>query len=90
MILSEKRFAVQRILSTGEIHFYDDLNCALKHSHVDDPGKLYVRPYGGEDWMEASQVKYVSGLMTPMNSAHGAVLEGGTLSFDEVAVKFKE
>lgn len=90
MVLSEKRYAVQRILNNGEIHFYDDLNCTFGHGHHKDDGKLYVRPYGGENWVPAEDVKYVGGLRTPMNSGHGAVLEGGTITFEELQHKFKE
>lgn len=90
MILSEKRFAAQRILSNGEIHFYDDINCALGHGHHHDEGKLYVRPYGGENWVPAEEVKYVGGLRTPMASGYGAVLEGGTVTFQELLQKFRE
>ncbi len=90
MVLSEKRYAVQRVLSNGDIHFYDDLNCALQHKHDEDKGTLYVHPHGDEKWVLAEQVKYQSGLRTPMNSGYGAVTEGGEISFSEIQEKFKE
>jgi len=90
MVLSEKRYAVQRVFSSGEVHFYDDLNCALSHKHEgSDEGILYVRPFGGEEWMKAQDARYQGGLMTPMNSGFGAVKEGGALSFGEVQQKIK-
>lgn len=90
MVLSEKRYAVQRVLSSGEIHFYDDLNCALQHKHDEDKGTLYVHPHGKDQWVPAEEVKYQSGLRTPMNSGYGAVSEGGERTFSEVQEKFKE
>lgn len=90
MVLSEKRYAVQRILSSGEIHFYDDLNCALQHKHDDDKGTLYVHPHGADKWVRAEEVRYQSGQRTPMNSGYGAVMEGGDTSFSELLEKFKE
>ncbi|MCM2348797.1 MAG: hypothetical protein NDI69_02170 [Bacteriovoracaceae bacterium] len=90
MVLSEKRYAVQRVLSNGEIHFYDDLNCALQHKHDEDKGTLYVHPHGKDQWILAEQAKYQSGLRTPMNSGYGAVNEGGEITFSEVQEKFKE
>ena len=90
MALSEKRYAVQRIFPTGEIHYYDDLNCAISHKHeAPDDGNLYVRPFGGEEWVLASEAKFESGLMTPMNSGYGAVKEGGTINFSEIIQKMK-
>lgn len=90
MALSEKRYAVQRIFPTGEVHYYDDLNCALSHRHeTQDEGNLYVRPFGTEEWILATEAQYQSGLMTPMNSGFGAVKEGGTLNFTEVTQKIK-
>ena len=93
MILSEKRYAVQRVLPSGEIIYYDDMNCALKHSHnknqAGDEGILYVRPYGGEVWIRADEAKYASGLMTPMNSGYGAQKVGGTINFSEIRKKFQ-
>jgi|SRR5665647_1752336 len=90
MILSEKRYAVQRILKNGEIHFYDDLNCALAHHHKDNEGTLYVRPFGVEKWVLTNEVSYQSGLRTPMGSGIGAVKESGNLSWQQVKEKFKE
>ena len=90
MVLSEKRYAVQRILNSGETHFYDDINCALKHKHSDDDGKLFVRPYGDEKWISAEKVNYQSGLRTPMNSGYGALKTGGDTTYQELIEIFKE
>lgn len=90
MVLSEKRFAVQRILNSGEKHFYDDINCALKHNHLDNEGKLFVRPYGDEKWVSAEEVNYQSGLRTPMNSGFGALKTGGDTSYQELREIFKD
>lgn len=90
MILSEKRFAAQRVLPSGQIFYYDDLNCAIKHQHGKNEGILYVRPYGDEIWVEAEKAKYQSGLMTPMNSGYGAVKEGGTIEFSEIKQKLQD
>lgn len=90
MVISEKRFAVQRILSGGQVYYYDDINCALKHGHASADGKLFVRPEGGSDWVPAESVSYESGLRTPMNSGYGAVNSGGTVSFEEIQKKFRE
>lgn len=84
MILSEKRYAVQRILNSGQIIFYDDMNCALLDPTHKDEGKLYVRPFGGDDWVAAEGARYNSGFQTPMNSAIGAMKNGGLLNFKEV------
>ena len=89
MVLSDKRFAVQRVLPTGRILYYDDINCALKHNHGDAEGVLYVRPYGDEKWVPAEEAKYMSGFMTPMNSGYGAVKDGGTINFSEIKQKFQ-
>lgn len=89
MILSEKRYAVQRVLSSGEILYYDDLNCALNHDHLTKGGTLYVRPYGGDNWVEAEKAMYSGGLMTPMNSGFGAQKIGGTINFTEIKKKFE-
>jgi len=90
MVLSEKRYAVQRILPSGEVHFYDDLGCALKHDHAPHEGKVFVRPHGGDDWVPAEEAKFLSGLRTPMNSGFGAVKEGGEMSFDDIQKIFKD
>ena len=91
MVLSEKRYAVQRILDSGETHFYDDINCAMKHHHhPHEEGKLYVRPYGDEKWVPAEEVTYQSGLRTPMNSGYGAMMSKGDTSYQELVGKFKE
>ena len=90
MVLSEKRYAVQRILSSGDTHFYDDVNCAIKHNHFHEEGRLYVRPYGDEKWVPAEEVKYQSGLRTPMNSGYGAMKNGGDTSYQDLLEKFKE
>ena len=84
MILSEKRYAVQRILQSGQIIFYDDMNCALEDANHKDEGKLYVRPFGSDDWVPAETARYNSGFQTPMNSGIGAMKNGGTLTFAEV------
>lgn len=89
MVLSEKRYAVQRVLPSGGILYFDDLNCALKHNHGNDEGILYVRPDGGEAWVPAEEAKYQSGLMTPMNSGYGAVKDGGTINFAEIKQKLQ-
>lgn len=90
MVLSEKRYAVQRILHTGEVHFYDDMGCAMRHDHTPGDGKLFVRPHGGEEWVSAEEAMYLSGLMTPMNSGFGAVKDGGKMTFAEVQEEFKD
>lgn len=90
MVLSEKRFAVQRILPDGQVHYYDDIVCAMKHNHPHDEGKLYVRPDGGDDWVPAEAATYESGLRTPMNSGFGAVKSGGPVKFQEILHKYKE
>lgn len=90
MILSEKQFAVQGILKTGEIHFYDDLICALRHGHKDDEVTHYVLPYGSDKWILARDAKYASGLRSPMGSGFGAVSENGTVNFGEIKSKLKE
>ena len=89
MVLSEKRYAAQRILPNGEVHFYDDIGCAMRHNHTVDDGKLFVRPYGGEDWVPAEEAMFLSGLRTPMNSGFGAVRKGGKMSFADVQKEFK-
>lgn len=90
MVLSEKRYAVQRIFPSGEVHFYDDIVCAMKHGHAHNDGKLYVRPYGGQEWIPAQDAKYLSGLMTPMHSGIGAVKEDGKMSYTDVIEHFKD
>ncbi len=89
MILSDKRYAVQRVLPSGGILYFDDINCALKHNHGKDEGLLYVRPYGDELWVPAEEASYLSGLMTPMNSGYGAVKDGGTINFTKIKQKFQ-
>jgi copper chaperone NosL len=89
MILSEKRYAVQRILSNGEVHYYDDIGCAMKHPHSHDDGKLYVRPDGGNDWIPAQEATYQSGLSTPMNSGFGAVKSGGSVNYKDILKKYE-
>lgn len=89
MVLSEKRYAVQRLFPNGEVHYYDDIICALKHNHAPDEGTLYVRPHEGNEWVQAKDARYLSGLMTPMNSGFGAVKEGGAVGFDEIVKKFE-
>lgn len=89
MVLSEKRFAVQRLLPSRRILYYDDINCALNHKHGNEEGSLFVRPYGDEVWVPAEEAKYVSGLMTPMNSGYGAVKENGEINFSEIKQKFQ-
>lgn len=86
MILSEKRYAAQRVISAGKRYFYDDLNCAIEHSLREDEKKslLYVRPDNQEQWFEATKVRYKGKLMTPMNSGYGAVLDQGEYTFEEV------
>lgn len=90
MVLSEKRYAVQRILPNGQIHHYDDIVCAMKHGHAPDEGKLYVRPDGGDEWVDAEKATYESGLRTPMNSGFGAVKSGGPVSFQDILHKYKD
>lgn len=87
MILSEPRYAVQLIGPDNRTRYYDDLSCALNHQ-TEMPelqkGTLYVRPYGAENWIETSTARYTKGLMTPMNSGIGAVIDGGSLDWDAV------
>lgn len=90
MILSLKRFAVQRILPTGKVLFYDDMICALKDNQFAHQGTLYVRPFGGDTWVLANTVKYSSGLMTPMNSGYGADNSNGNINFDQVQKNIEE
>jgi len=89
MVLSEKRFAVQRILKSGQVHYYDDIGCAMKHPHAPDDGKLYVRPDGGNEWVPAEEATYESGLRTPMNSGFGAVKKNGPVGFPEILHKYE-
>lgn len=90
MVISEKRFAVQRIFPNGEVHFYDDIVCAMKHGHDHNEGKLYVRPHDGNDWVPAEKATFESGLRTPMNSGFGAVKSDGPVSFQEILEKYKD
>lgn len=90
MVLSEKRFAVQRILATGETHYYDDIVCAMKHSHTPDDGKVYVRPDGGDEWVPAEESTFEKGLRTPMNSGYGAVKSNGPVSYQEILHQYKD
>lgn len=88
MILSEKRYALQRILPTGKVLYYDDVICALKHDHShEEEGVLYTRPKGSDEWVRADEASFKSGLMTPMGSGFGAVQEDGGMDFEEVKEK---
>jgi copper chaperone NosL len=87
MILSEPRYAAQLVGPGNRTRYYDDIGCALAHMNADPQlkkGKLYVRPFGGDVWVEASKARYVDKQLTPMNSGVGAVAEGGTLDFEAV------
>lgn len=86
MILSEKRYASQRVISAGKSYYYDDINCALKHNLSDEEKKstIFVRPFDGVEWVDAASVNYDEGLMTPMNSGFGPVKQGGKINFNDV------
>lgn len=90
MILSEKRYAAQRVLTSGKTYYYDDINCALIHRHGVNDGVLYVRPHGGSEWIDAKKARYNAGLMTPMDSGVGAVKDGGNLSFEDIKDKWSK
>lgn len=86
MTISERRYAAQILGPGSSLRYYDDLGCALRDRHEKglQGGQLWVRPHGGEQWAEASQSRYQSGLHTPMGFGFGAVTQGGNLSLAEV------
>ena len=92
MILSEKRFAVQKVFESGHRLYYDDINCALLHPLPSEfEGKLFrmfVRAYPSENWVLAEQSMFKSGLLTTMGAGFGAVSEEGDYSFEQVKKLF--
>lgn len=89
MALTEKRFAVQRLLKNGEIHFYDDLKCAFAHNHKkDDEQSMHVRSPTGDSWVKAEDIHYEDGLQSPMGGGI-APTSTGKMTLENVKNKFR-
>lgn len=87
MTISERRYAVQIMGPGAAVRFYDDLGCALNdRSHKPElrEGRLFVRPFGGEAWVEGGAASYAANLRTPMGFGYGAVTTGGTLRLSAI------
>lgn len=87
MSVSEHRYATQIIGPGSTVRYYDDLGCALRDRRRKpelQQGKLYVRPFGLESWIDAADAKYIAGLRTPMGYGYGPVAMGGQLTLTEI------
>ncbi len=75
MAITERRFAAQWVGPGAQIHFFDDLGCALAKKQAAPALKnavLYVlSPQDGKTWLKAEQARYTDGLKTPMDYGIG-------------------
>lgn len=72
MIVSDGRFATQRVARDGEVAFFDDLGCLLgRPASERDPLGTFVRAFDREAWVPGEQgfVMRDPGLASPMG--HG-------------------
>ncbi|MCB1349587.1 MAG: hypothetical protein KDK11_13480 [Maritimibacter sp.] len=93
MIISDPRFGAEVRGGPGrELLKFDDLGDALHWLSVQDwadapETEIWVRDYEtGTRWLAAREVRYLSGVVSPMDYGFGAVEQSGpdTLSFEEM------
>lgn len=87
MTISERRYATQLIGPGATVRHYDDLGCALMHRRQNtelQKGRLFVRPFGGENWTPAESASYLDQQRTPMGFGYGPVSKDGRLSLQDV------
>jgi hypothetical protein len=58
MIVSEARFASERVLSSETTKVYDDPGCLLKELRKDRTGVLFFTDAGTGEWIPASRVRF--------------------------------
>ncbi len=76
MIISEKDFAAQYKLSTGETVKFDDLGCMFHYMNGEEKAQIsavYVMDYDSKQWIDGESAYYVwaENITTPMG--HGIV-----------------
>lgn len=89
MALSDRRYAAQLRDAEGQVHFFDDIGCALLWSDEQlggeaRPSEFWVRDRSGQRWIDAFRARYRPGEQTPMDFGFGAVEEAmpGDLDLD--------
>ncbi|NIP37602.1 MAG: hypothetical protein GWO07_00890 [Candidatus Dadabacteria bacterium] len=78
MIISEKQYSAQYILSDGSIKKFDDIGCMIEHikKTKDEPGKVsatFVRDYKTNNWINVNNAHFFKSdkISTPMG--HGII-----------------
>lgn len=84
MTIVERRFAAVFVGPGAQIHFFDDLGCALEKKTALPElknARLYVmNPQDGKTWLQAEKAHYSDDLKTPMAYGVGPA-KNGTLTF---------
>lgn len=78
MIISEKEYSAQYVLSDGSIKKFDDIGCMIEHieqmkSEADKVKAKYVRDYSTNEWINTNDAYFLKSdkIITPMG--HGIV-----------------
>jgi copper chaperone NosL len=67
MIVSDPRFAAQRVLGPEEAKVYDDTGCLLQEMAEDRSGTAWFADSETGEWIEGSEVRFVrTTVTTPM------------------------
>lgn len=81
MLVSDKRFAAEIVLTNSERRFFDDIGCMvlwLDEQQKMQPARSWVHDADGQAWLEATaQALYFEGAKTPMDFGFEARAAGG-------------
>lgn len=92
MIISERDFSAQYILSGGKVKKFDDIGCMIHYIAEEEPERdkvfaIYVRDYNSKQWINSNDAHYVwsKNIKTPMG--HGVVALKNKESAKDLALK---
>jgi hypothetical protein len=80
MIINDSRFAVA-VLENGDWKKFDDIGCWLKSGAT---GKILVRAYDADAWLDVTQAKFVRGVQSPMGYGIAASAKENGMSFEQL------
>jgi copper chaperone NosL len=71
MAVSERQFAAEVVMSSGAVHFFDDIGCLGQWVKINEPPEsagMFVIDYITGEWLDAAEAHYVlsESLPTPM------------------------
>ncbi|MBS1153276.1 MAG: hypothetical protein H6Q89_4974 [Myxococcaceae bacterium] len=90
MLLSDKRFAAQATLATGERHYFDDVGCLVSWLERDGAGAkgAWVRTPTADGWIPAEAARFAPGAITPMDFGFAPAASG--ITFTELKQQLKD